>query len=74
MNESHLVGIERELERLPSELIYDAALKALEDSWEAIEAKRLPKVQLKQNAVHDSPNGSGGPLPKRLQTQYLRGQ
>jgi hypothetical protein len=74
MNQSHLRGIERELERIPSEIIYDAALKASEESWEAIESKKLAKAQLAQKATHGSPNGSGGPMPRRLQTQYLRGQ
>ena len=74
MNESHLIGIERVIERLPSEMICDAALQALEESWEAIESVKLAKAQLRQKAAHGSLNSPGGPIPGRLQTPYLRGQ
>ena len=46
MNQSHMTGIERGLEKVPSAVLRDAALEALGKACEAIELKRA-KARLK---------------------------
>lgn len=74
MNQSHYDGTERILERLDSPEIAEAALGALRDSWESIQAERVAKTQKGQKPAHGPPNGSGGPLPERFQTAYMQGR
>ncbi len=45
MNEDHYTGICRVLERLPSERIAEAALEALQEAWESIQAERQRRPQ-----------------------------
>ena len=40
MSESHLVGIERQLERLPSLTLYEESQTALQAAWEAVQAEK----------------------------------
>ena len=74
MNEKHFIGIERTLERLDSETIYDAACAALNEAWESIEAEKAARLQRKQKLAHGLSNGLQGAMPDRLQTPYLIGK
>ena len=73
MSESHLLGIERQLERLPSKTICEAALEAAQEAWESIETQRAQKTLRKQKPTHGHPNGSERTLPDRFHsTAYMQ--
>ena len=74
MNEKHLIGIERILEKLPSTTIQNAALTALNEAWEALAAEKLARAQRQQKTHHGLSNGLTGAIPDRLQTRFLSGQ
>ena len=74
MNEKHLIGIERILEKLPSITIQSAAQGALNEAWEAIAAEKLAKAQRQQTPALGLANGFAGAIPERLQTSYLAKQ
>lgn len=74
MNEKHLIGIERVLEKLPSATIQKAAQDALSETWEAIAAEKLAKAQRQQKTPQGLGNGFGGAIPERLQTKFLVNQ
>ena len=68
MSESHLIGVERQLERIESDELREAALAALSELWDAVQAQRLSKCRKRQTLAGDFPNGSGGHIPDRLRT------
>ena len=75
MNESHFIGIGRVLERLPSQMIWEAASHAANEAWEAVQATKLAKAEKATKPSPSGSNGQQGALPSRLQTQLLaRGQ
>jgi hypothetical protein len=74
MNDSHLKSIECELERLPSLTLAEAAHSDLELIQESIDAERVAKATRKQNAAQGAPNGLGGVITNRLNTNYLTGR
>ena len=74
MSESHLVGIERQLERLPSLALWEESQTALQESWEAIQAEKAAKAQRRQKTSCGASNGLGAALRDRLETKYLGGQ
>ena len=74
MNEKHLIGIERILEKLPSIAIQSAAQDALNEAWESIAAEKQAKAQRQQKTPHGLANGFAGTIPERLQTSYLAKQ
>ena len=43
MSESHFIGIGRMLERLPSQMIWEAASQAANEAWESVKAAKLVK-------------------------------
>lgn len=65
MSEKHLIGIERQLERLPSQSIVETALEALRDSWESIQAAKAAKALPPTKPASGPPNSFGGPSPGR---------
>jgi hypothetical protein len=65
-SEDHVTGIERLLERLPSEELAQMAMEALTESWESIQAA---KMQRRDKAANAAPNGLG-----RLNTNHLNGR
>ena len=70
MSEHHLLGIERQLERLPSETICEAAMEAAQEAWEVLEAQ---KATPKQKPPYALPLGLEGALPDRLaSTPFLK--
>lgn len=71
MSESHFIGIGRMLERLPSQMILEAASKAALESWEWVHAARLAKAAKSVKALPNASNGQQGAIPNRLQTPYL---
>lgn len=71
MNEKHFIGIERILEKLPSDAIREAALIALNESWESIAAEKLTKAQRQLKPASGLPNGLQVAMPERLQTPFL---
>ena len=74
MNEKHLIGIERILEKLPSITIQSVAQAALNAAWEAIAAEKQAKAQRQQKPAHGLANGFASAIPERLQTPYLAKQ
>ena len=66
MSESHLTGIERVLERIPSDPLREAAQEALQESWDSIEAQKVAKAQRKQKPAHGLASGPGGASSDRL--------
>lgn len=74
MNEKHLIGIERILEKLPSITIQSAAQGALNEAWEAIAAEKLAKAQRQQKPAHGLANCLASTIPERLLTTYLARQ
>jgi hypothetical protein len=74
MSESHLIGIERQLERLPSFTLYEEAQTALWAAWKALQADKVAKAQRKGKAPYGASNGLGGASPERLETNYLAGR
>jgi hypothetical protein len=74
MNEKHLIGIERVLEKLPSVTIQKAAQEDLIETWEAIAAEKLAKAQRQQKPAQGFGNGFGGTIPERLNTKLISGQ
>src|SRR5262245_35911185 len=74
MSVSHLIGVERVLERIDSDELREAALEALSESWNAIQTQRLSKGLKKQMLAGESADGAGGHIPGRLgSTSYLKG-
>jgi hypothetical protein len=74
MNEKHLIGIERVLEKLPSLKIQKVALDALTETWESIAAEKLAKAQRQQKPEQGLGNGFGSAIPERLNTKFIAGQ
>ncbi len=74
MSESHLLGVERILERIPSQFIREAAQEALKESWESVQAQKAIAAQRKQKPPLGAPNGSGVGFPEKLNTTYLGGK
>ena len=73
MNESHFIGIGRILERLPSQMIFEAASQAANEAWESVRAAKLAKDIKAGKAPAGASNGQQGVIPERLQTSYLKG-
>lgn len=71
MNEKHLIGIERLLQKLPSLTLQKAAQNALSEAWESIAAEKLARAQSHQKPAQGFANGFAGAIPERLQTDYL---
>jgi hypothetical protein len=63
MNAKHLTGIERVLERLPSQTIAESALEALQASWESIQQTQATKTAQRQKAAY----GPSSDLSRQLQ-------
>ena len=74
MSDSHLLGIERVLERIPSDKICEAAQEALQSSWASIQGQRAIAAQRKQMRSPGAPVGSSTNFPDRLNTGYLGGK
>lgn len=75
MSESHFIGIERILERLPSRLIWEAASQAANEAWESVQAARLAKASKSGKALPSATTGPHGAIPDRFQTSFMkRGQ
>jgi hypothetical protein len=64
-NESHFVGVERLLQRIPSHMIWDAASNAVNESWEAVQAVKLAKAIKYGKALPSASNGLQGGLPSK---------
>jgi|SRR5690349_19308745 hypothetical protein len=60
MNDDHLLGIERQLDRIESDVIREAAHEALSEAVDAIQASRLLRTQKGRPVAYESLNGSGG--------------
>ena len=73
MSESHLIGIERQLERLPSKAIREVASLAANEAWESVKAAKLAKDIKSGKATPSASNGQQSAIPERLQTSYMRG-
>lgn len=71
MSESHLLGVERILERIHSQSIREAAQEALQDSWNSVQAQKAVAAQRRQRPGAGVPNGSGAGFPDKLNTGYL---
>ncbi|HUQ35687.1 MAG TPA: hypothetical protein VM144_04855 [Aestuariivirga sp.] len=71
MNADHLKSIEGELERLSSPTLAQEAHSDLLMIQESLEAEKAAKAARRQKPVHGVPNGFGGPMPERLNTNYL---
>jgi hypothetical protein len=72
MSEDHLIGIERILERIDSDEIREAALEALSESWDAVQAQRQSKSRKNQSLASGPANGSGEHIADRLRnTAYM---
>ena len=74
MNEKHLIGIERILEKLPSITIQSVAQAALNEAWESIAAEKLAKAERQKKPVQGLPNGFAGAIPERLNTNWIKNQ
>jgi hypothetical protein len=74
MSDSHLLGIERVLERIPSVSICEVAQEDLQASWASIQQQKAITAQRKQMRPPSAPNGSGASFPDRLNTGYLGGK
>ena len=57
MSESHFIGICRLLERLPSQMIWEAASQAAKEVWEEVQAKKLAKYDKSGKAPQNVSNG-----------------
>ena len=57
----HLIGVERELARLPSEGIAKEALQAAQEAWASFQTAKTAKAAQKHNPA------------RRLQTNYING-
>lgn len=69
MNESHLTGIERVIERLESELIAEAISLELNEAWESV---LVEKARHEERKKQKAPERSPSQHP--LNTQYLNGR
>ncbi len=74
MSESHLLGVERILERIPSRSICEAAQEALRESWESVQAQKAIAAQRRQKPALGVSNGSGAGFPDKLNTAFLGGK
>ena len=73
MSESHFIGIGRMLERLPSQMIWEAASQAANEAWESVKAAKLVKDIKSGKAPQGASNGQQAAIPERLQTPFLKG-
>ena len=74
MSESHFIGIERQLERLPSQAIWEAASQAANEAWELVKAAKLAKDIKSGKVAPNASDGQHGAIPERLQTPYMQGK
>ena len=74
MNRSHLRGIERLLEKLPSPSIRETAWNAAQVAWEAVEAAKVPITPAMPKPGSGLPRGVESPISDRLNTTYLAGR
>lgn len=73
MNSKHLTGVERIIERLPSDAIREAAQESLREACDAMEAERAAREAQRGAGAGRAPNGLGGNISK-LDTNYLNGR
>ena len=71
MSESHLIGVHRILEKMPSQLIFEAANQAVIEAWESVQTARAAKAAKSGKAPIGPPNGQQGIIPERLQTPFM---
>ena len=70
LSENHLTGIERQLERLPSDTIAEAMAEAAQEAWEAVRAEKAAKAAKAEQDKKPAPGGAGnGHL---TQTPFMR--
>lgn len=74
MNADHLKSIENELERLPSPTLAQEAHNDLVMIQESLDVERVGKAARRQKPANGSPNGLGGVITERLNTNYLAGR
>lgn len=69
MSESHLLGVERTIERIHSSIVAEAVLKELHEAWELFQTKKADAEARKAAKQKTAPN-----FPGRLSnTVYLNG-
>lgn len=74
MSESHLVGIARQLERLPSKVIVEAAQQAAVEAWRAVEADKAARAAAnRKGAVGPRHELDDGIAARLNDTRYLTG-
>lgn len=71
MNESHLKGIERVLERLESGLLADEVTGELEAAWESVQAER--EAAANRKAGYRKPSDTTGTVTHLLGTRHMNG-
>ena len=69
MSESHFIGIERLLEKLPSQKIKEAASQAANEAWESVKAA---KVEKSGKAPPSASNGQQTVISERLLTPFMK--
>jgi hypothetical protein len=70
MSESHLLGVERTIERIHSSVVADAVLKELHEAWELFQTKKA-EAEARKAAKQKNPSS----LPDRLSnTVYFNGK
>ena len=65
MSESHFIGVERILEKVPSQLIWEATHKAVNEAWDSVQAKRLAKALKSGKALPPESSGNTGNPPRQ---------
>lgn len=71
LSESHMLGIERQLEKLPSPSIAEAALSEAQEAWATFEAAKSAKAR-KLKPQHYS-NRFEDNAPDLMKTKYMNG-
>jgi len=69
LSEDHLTGIERQLERLPSETIAKAMAEDAQEAWGAVQAEKAARAERKKKPA---PSGAGNGSHSLNQTPFMR--
>ena len=72
LSENHLTGIERQLERLPSDTIAEAMAEAAQEVWEAVRAEKAAKAAKAEQDKKPAPGGAGNGSHPLNQTPFMR--
>lgn len=72
MSDKHLLGIQRDIEKLPSEMIRNLAAHSLDETWQEVTERRALEVARKQEA--SAQRGTSASASRIMNTSIMSGR